>query len=50
MLKTYKKIKYTEKSSGKWQIIWPSGLKVVIEADDEEALKLKIDHALQLLK
>jgi len=45
----YKKVKYKHIGGDEWQIIWPSGMKAIIHATDDDDVKRKIDHAFQLL-
>jgi len=44
----YKGVKYKKLNHGSWQIVWPSGLRVVLAALDEAKLKVAIDQALAM--
>jgi hypothetical protein len=41
----YKGVRYEEIAPGSWRLRWPSGLKSVVSAVDENAVKAMIDGA-----
>lgn len=46
---TYRGWKYSVHAEGKWQLTLPSGLRSVVEAADEDALKALIDEAIDVI-
>lgn len=41
----YKGVKYEEVKPGEWRLKWPSGIRVTVLKDTEDAIKAMIDNA-----
>ena len=40
----YKGVEYKDMGNGKWQMIWPSGIKTIANAPGEAEIKARIDQ------